>query len=317
MATPTALVTGVLGQDGSYLAELLTAKGYRVVGLDVAEPGAGLPGVEHVVASMVDAPAIMELVASTRPDEIYHLAGQSSVGRSFAEPVDTFRSVAQGTLNLLEAARTAARLPRILLAGSGEVFGDTGGEPATETRAFRPLSPYGAAKAAASHLAATYRAAYGLFACVAYFYNHESPRRPERFVTRKIVRGACRIARGLDSTLELGDTSVVRDWGWAPEYVEAAWQMLARETPEDFVIATGTSISLDDFVTKTFTRLGLDRTAHVVKSAALLRAAEIPIMRADPARAAARLGWRATVHVDELIERLVDAEQRALDAPSG
>jgi len=314
---PTALITGVLGQDGSYLAELLVGKGYRVIGLDLAEPGAGLSGVEHVVGSMLDTNLLAELVASRRPDEIYHLAGQTSVGRSFAEPVETFRSVAQGTLNLLEAARTAAHLPRVLLAGSGEAFGDTGGEPADETRAFRPLSPYGAAKAAASHLAATYRTSYGLFACIAYLYNHESPRRPERFVTRKIVRGACRIARGLDRTLELGDTSVVRDWGWAPEYVQAAWQMLARETPEDFVIATGTSIALEDFVKKTFARLHLDSAAHVVRSAALLRAAEIPVMRADPTRAAQRLGWRATVHVDELIERLVRAELELIDSSSG
>lgn len=314
---PTALITGVLGQDGSYLAELLVEKGYRVIGLDLAEHGAGLKGVEHVVGSMLDASALTELVASTRPDEIYHLAGQTSVGRSFAEPVETFRSVAQGTLTLLEAARTAAHLPRVLLAGSGEAFGDTGGAPADETCAFRPVSPYGAAKAAASHLAATYRASYGLFACVAYLYNHESPRRPERFVTRKIVRGACRIARGLERTLELGDTSVVRDWGWAPEYVKAAWQMLARDTPEDFVIATGQSIALEDFVKKTFARLGLDPAQHVVRSASLLRAAEIPVMRANPARATTGLGWRATVHVDEVIERLVRAELELIDTPSG
>jgi GDPmannose 4,6-dehydratase len=313
---PTALITGILGQDGSYLAELLGEKGYRVIGLDLAAPRAALPGVEHVVLDMLDARAVAELVARARPDEIYHLAGQTSVGRSFAEPVETFQSIAHGTLSVLEAARSAPHQPRVLLAGSGEVFGDTQGAAANETRAFRPLSPYGAAKAAASHLAQTYRAAYGLFVCVAYFYNHESPRRPERFVTRKIVRGACRIARGLESALELGDTSVVRDWGWAPEYVRAAWQMLAQDAPDDFVIASGVSISLDDFVKRTFARLGLDAGKHVVRSPALLRSAEIPAMRADPSHAAARLGWRATVAIDELIQRLVQAELAALDAES-
>jgi GDPmannose 4,6-dehydratase len=309
----TALITGVLGQDGSILSELLRAKGYRVVGLELSAPAIPPPDLELIVADVRDAAAVRAAVARVEPHEIYHLAGQSSVGYSFAEPAETFHSVAGGTLNVLEAARSLAHPPRVLVASSGEIFGDTGGAPANELTPFRPASPYGAAKAAAAHLTATYRASYDLFACAAFFYNHESPRRPERFVTRKVVRGACRIARGLEQELSLGDTSVVRDWGWAPEYMEAAFRMLSLEAPRDFVIATGRSCSLDDFVARAFACVGLDAKQHVKKSEGLLRRAEIPAMLADPARAASELGFRASVLVEEVIERLVAAEQLTLD----
>jgi GDPmannose 4,6-dehydratase len=309
----TALITGVLGQDGSLLAELLRDKGYRVTGLEHVAPPNPPRDLELTVADVRDASAVRDAVLRIAPNEIYHLAGQSSVGYSFAEPAETFHSVAGGTLNVLEAARALPLPPRVFVASSGEIFGDTQGEPANELTALRPASPYGAAKSAATHLAATYRASFDLFVCSAFFYNHESPRRPERFVTRKVVRGACRIARGLEQELTLGDTSVVRDWGWAPEYVDAAWRMLAQSTPEDFVIATGHSCSLDDFVTRAFACVGLDARDHVKKSDVLLRRAEIPVMRADPSRAAAALGWRATLRVEEVVQRLVDAEQETLD----
>lgn len=309
----TALVTGVLGQDGSYLAELLRDKGYRVIGLDLAVPTAPFEGVEHLALDVCDAAAVRELISANQPAEIYHLAGQTSVARSFSAPVETFRGMTEGTLNILEATRTLQPSARVFVAGSGEAFGDTGGRPADEQTALRPLSPYAASKAAVAHLVATYRASFGLFACVAFFYNHESPRRPEHFVTRKIVRAACRIARGLERHLELGDTSVVRDWGWAPEYVAAAWQMLARDEAEDFVIATGESVALSDFVLRVFERLDLEAARYVVTNPALKRAAEIPVMRADPARALARLGWKASVHVDEVAARLVSAELERLD----
>jgi GDPmannose 4,6-dehydratase len=309
----TALITGVLGQDGSILTEILLAKGYRVVGVELAAPASPPPNLELIVADVRDAAAMRDAVARVAPSEIYHFAGQSSVGYSFTEPAETFHSVAGGTLNVLEAARALPTPPRVLVASSGEIFGDTRGEPATEITPLRPLSPYAAAKSAATHLVATYRASYDLFACCAFFYNHESPRRPERFVTRKVVRGACRIARGLDRTLTLGDTSVVRDWGWAPEYMDAAWRMLSLDAPRDFVIATGHSCSLDAFVARAFACVGLDAHEYVVKSDGLRRSAEVPVMRADPARAGARLGWRATVFVDEVVQRLVDAEQLTLD----
>jgi GDPmannose 4,6-dehydratase len=205
----------------------------------------------------------------------------------------------------------------VLVAASGEIFGDTRGARATERTPFQPESPYAAAKSAAASLVQSYRASFGLFCCVAYFYNHESPRRPDTFVTRKIARAACRIARGLDASLELGDTSVIRDWGYAPEYMEAARRMLAQPAPEDLVIATGESCSLEHFLERAFRRVGLDYRAHVVNNPALVRTAEIHAMYADPSRAAERLGWRAETHVDALVDRLVTAELAELDAERG
>jgi len=310
----TALITGVLGQDGSFLAELLLAKGYRVAGLELAVPARPPEGVELFTCNVADRAGVEAIVSAVRPDEIYHLAGQTSVGRSLEAPLETFESTTMGTINVLEAARRSMPTARILVASSGEIFGDTGGSPANERTAFRPTSPYGAAKAAAAHAAVSYRRSFGTFVCLAHFYNHESPRRPERFVTRKVVRGACLIARGLAQDLELGDTSVVRDWGWAPEYVEAAWRMLELDTPDDFVIATGQSCSLEHFVACAFRHVGLTPEPYVRRAKALLRASEIPAMLAEPARAAERLDWRATVHVDELVGKLVAAELATLDA---
>ena len=310
----TALVTGITGQDGGYLAELLAAEGWRVVGIARSLPLRPPTGeAELVIGNVEDGDHLSRIVAETAPTRIYHLAGQSSVGASFADPVGTFRSIALGTLNVLEAARHAAVRPKVLVASSGEVFGDLGSEAACETTPFRPLSPYGAAKAAAAHFAASYRSAYGLHATIAYFYNHESPRRPRAFVTKKIVRGACRIARGLEQRLELGDVSVVRDWGWAPEYMEAAHRIMALDAPEDFVIATGTSCSLREFVDHVFSSLGLRSEDHVATNPALFRPAEIPAMRALPSRAVERLGWRAGVRVEEVARRLVEAELREQD----
>lgn len=306
---PTAIVTGVLGQDGSYLSELLVERGYRVVGVDLAEPRTAEAKVEHVVGDVGDGAALEALFARVRPDEVYHLAGQTSVARSFAEPARTFVALANGTLHVLEAARVLRPSPKVLVAGSGEVFGDTGGLKASETTPFRPLSPYAASKAAAAQLVASYRASFGLFACVAHFYNHESPRRPEHFVTQKIVRAACAIAKDPSRRLELGDISVVRDFGWAPEYVDAATRMLAASEPHDFVIASGQSCSLRAFVEAAFAAVGLVATDHVDHQPALLRAAEIPAMHADPSLAAARLAWRASVAWRELVPRLIAAEQ--------
>lgn len=309
----SALITGLLGQDGSFLAELLQEKGYRVAGLELFAPPSPPAGVELFVGDVCDRRGLEAIVEATKPCQIYHLAGRTSVGQSFVEPAESFHSIALGTLNVLEVARTSPSKPRVLVACSGEIFGDTGGTRVDETAAIRPASPYGAAKSAAAHLTSTYRASFGLFACQAFFYNHESPRRPEHFVTRKIVRAACRIARGSKEKLELGDTSVVRDWGWAPEYVDAAVRMLALDTPEDFVIATGESCSLEHFAQRAFACLGLDAHDHVVRNPGLLRPSEIPVMRADPSRAAERLDWRAKVRGDELVQRLVDAEMRLLD----
>jgi GDPmannose 4,6-dehydratase len=309
-----ALVTGVTGQDGTYLAQALASRGDRVVGIARGAPATPTyPGVEFVRGDVEDETFVARVVGDTQPAEIYHLAGQTSVGVSFAEPAATFRSIALGTLSVLEAARRVAPTTRVFLASSGEVFGNLGDGVAHEDTPFRPLSPYGGAKAAASELGRSYRAAYGLHLCVAFLFNHESPLRSPSFVTKKIVRAACRIARGGTERLELGDTSVVRDWGWAPEYVDAAMRILARDTPDDFVIATGESCSLARFVEHVFSALGLKAADHVTRNPALLRRAEIPAMRADPSRAAERLGWRATLRVDDVARRLVEAELRELD----
>jgi GDPmannose 4,6-dehydratase len=306
----TALITGVTGQDGGYLAELLAGKGYRVVGTSRStnvEPGRLPAAVELRALDSQNLAETSALLRDVRPDEIYHLAGQSSVGLSFADPVGTFHSVATSTLVLLEAARLAERGVKVFLASSAEVFGDTNGA-AEETTPFQPKSPYAAAKAAAAELARTYRLCYGSFVCVGYLFNHESPRRPERFVTRKIVRGACEIALGRKSTLELGDLSVVRDWGWAPEYVEAMWLMLALEAPDDFVLGTGECHPLEHFVELVFAALGLDAKAHVVQNPALHRLAEVRALWANPAHAERKLGWRATTRLPEIVRRMVDAE---------
>jgi GDPmannose 4,6-dehydratase len=308
----TALITGILGQDGSFLSALLKEKGYRVVGLDRGR-GPAAAGAEVLTGDVGNAESVHAAVQATMPSEIYHLAGQSSVARSFADPAGTFMSTAVSTLHVLTAARALSPTPRVLVAASGEIFGDTGGARATERTPFQPGSPYAAAKSAAANLVQSYRASFGLFCCVAFFYNHESPRRPETFVTRKIARAACRIARGLETRLELGDTSVIRDWGFAPEYMEAAWRMLQQQSAEDLVIATGESCSLEHFLDRAFKHVGLDYRAHVVTNPALLRTADIRAMYADPSRAAERLGWRAETHVDALVDRLVAAELRVLD----
>jgi GDPmannose 4,6-dehydratase len=310
---PIALITGIHGQDGSFLAPLLLEQGYRVVGIDL-ERRASAAGVEVLQCDAADAKRVAQVIASVKPDEVYHFAGQSSVARSLAEPEPTFLSTALSTLNLLEAVRRERPEARVFVAASGEVFGDTAGARATETTPLQATSPYAAAKSAAVLLTQPYLVSSGLFCCAAFFYNHESPRRPETFVTRKIVRAACRISRGLADHVELGETSVIRDWGWAPEYVDAAFRMLQAPAPEDFVIATGESCSLEHFLERTFASLGLDHRAHVVKNELHVRSTEIHALYADPTRAAERLGWRAATRVDAVIERLIEAEQRTLDS---
>jgi GDPmannose 4,6-dehydratase len=312
----TALITGITGQDGSYLAELLLQKDYRVIGTS-RRSDAVFPGSDRVdvrVVPLEDPEAAVRCLADAQPDEVYHLAGQSSVGRSFEEPASTFRSIALSTSNVLEAARVSGKRPRVLIAGSGEVFGDTGTARANETTRFAPASPYALAKASAIELARSYRSTYGLFASVGLLYNHESPRRPATFVTRKIVRGACAIAAGRATTLELGDVSVVRDWGYAPEYVEGMWRALQHDVPDDFVFATGQSHPLSRFVELVFRRLGLTVEGRVVSNPALFRPSEVRALHADPSRAERVLGWKATTALEGLAEAMVDAELHASSA---
>jgi GDPmannose 4,6-dehydratase len=314
-----ALIIGISGQDGAYLAELLLGKGYEVHGTSrdanlSTFANLGRLGIRERVKLLSVAPndfrSTLSALVQVEPDEVYNLSGQSSVGLSFEQPVETMESISIATLNVLEAIRFTRRRIRFYNAGSGECFGDTGGRAADETTPFRPRSPYAVAKAAAHFEVANYRDAYGLFACSGILFNHESPLRPERFVTRKIVAAASRIAAGSGERLRLGNTKVKRDWGWAPEYVDAMWRMLQQERPDDYVIATGKTHSLEEFVAAAFAAVGLDAREHVDVDPSLFRPTDIEGNYASAEKAARVLGWRATLGMEETVRRMVDAERR-------
>lgn len=312
----TALICGIGGQDGGYLAAHLLGLGYSVIGTSRDAQASRFESLERLgirdrVAvesmSLIDFRSTMQVIARATPDEIYNLAGQTSVGLSFDQPVETFESIVIGTVNLLEAIRMLGLPIRLYNAGSSEMFGDTGDEPASEKTVLRPCSPYGIAKATSFWQIAQYRSAYGIAACTGILFNHESPLRPERFVTQKIVAGACRIAAGEQQALVLGDLSVQRDWGWAPEYVVAMHKMLQREALEDYVIATGTTHSLEAFVAEAFSAVGLDWRRHVFRDPKLIRPNEIQCGRADVSRAGSRLGWRARYAMPDVARMMVEA----------
>ena len=314
----TALICGIGGQDGPYLAAHLLGLGYRVVGTSRDAHANRFEGLERLgirdrvgveSMSLVDFRSTFQIMSRFEPDEIYNLAGQSSVGLSFELPVETYESFIVGTVNLLEAVRMLGGRPRLYNAGSSEMFGNTHGQPATEETVLHPRSPYGIAKATSFWQIAQYREAYDVHACTGILFNHESPLRPERFVTQKIVAGACRIATGEQQTLTLGDLSVQRDWGWAPEYVVAMHAMLQLDEPEDFVIATGHTSSLEDFVAEAFAAVGLDWKQHVVQDPKLMRPSEIAVGRADPSRAAERLGWRARYRMADVARMMAEARR--------
>jgi GDPmannose 4,6-dehydratase len=252
--------------------------------------------------------SVLQTLVKVKPDELYNLAGQSSVGLSFQQPVETLESISVGTLNILEAIRFVALPIRFYNAASSESFGDTSGTAADESTPFHPRSPYAVAKATAFWEVANYREAYGLFACSGILFNHESPLRPERFVTRKIVSAACRIAGGSREKLNLGNISISRDWGWAPEYVDAMWRMLQQDQPDDFVIATGEANKLGDFVAEAFLCVGLDWRDHVISDASLLRPSEISVGLGNPAKAKAVLGWSAQYRMKDVLDMMVKAE---------
>lgn len=314
-----AIICGISGQDGAYLARLLLAKGYRVSGTSRDAQISSFVNLDKLAIrkevtlySMVltDFRSVLQVLSRVEPDEIYNLAGQSSVGLSFEQPVETLESIAIGTLNLLEAVRFLGRPMRIYNAGSGECFGDTGGRPADEATPFSPRSPYAVAKAAAHWEVVNYREAYGLHACTGILFNHESPLRPERFVTRKIIAGASRIAAGSGEKLQLGNLAVRRDWGWAPEYVEAMWRMLQTDTPEDFVVATGEDHSLEEFCAAAFAEVGRDWRDHVEVSPDLYRPSEIMAGRGNPAKAEKLLGWKAEYTMPDVVRGMLAAERK-------
>lgn len=309
-----ALICGVTGQDGGLLAKFLIEKGYKVYGSSRDaqinnHQRLNLLGITDqiklVSMDIEDFRSVYEVINRCRPNEIYQLAGQSSVGLSFEIPSETIRSFALGTLNILEACRMMKEDVKLYHAGSSECFGDTEGLPADETTKFQPKSPYGVAKASAHWLVNNYRESYGIYACTGILFNHESPLRPEKFVTQKIVKSARRIKNGSSEKLKLGRLDVIRDWGWAPEYVQAMWLMLQQSSPEDYVIATGTSHSLEYFVKTTFDKLGLNWTEHVSTDTQLIRPTDIKISRANPTKAMLKLGWKHSKELDEIIECLL------------
>jgi GDPmannose 4,6-dehydratase len=309
----TALITGVGGQDGAYLAQLLVGKGYTVFGTSRDAGVSRFDSLEKLgIAKQVkllsmaphDFKSTLTVISKVQPDEIYHLAGQSSVGLSFEQPSETIESITIGTLNILEALRFLKLPAKFYHASSSECFGDTNGLPANENTAFNPVSPYAVAKSSAHWLVRNYREAHNMFAANGILFNHESELRPERFVTQKVVRAAARIAKGSTEKLTLGDLSISRDWGWAPEYVEAMWLMLQADQADDFVIATGEANSLKDFVNQAFACFGLDWTEHVLHDEQLMRPNEIALSQGNPDKAHQILGWQASKHMRDVVKIL-------------
>jgi GDPmannose 4,6-dehydratase len=318
---PRALICGVSGQDGAYLAKFLLDRGYEVIGtsrdaLNSSFENLKRLGISERIAlesmAIDNFRSVVGVIRKASPHEIYNLAGQSSVGLSFQQPVEAFESIGVATLNLLEAIRFLGNSIRFFNAGSSECFGDTQGQAATEEHPIRPRSPYAVAKAAGFWLVANYREVYNLFACTGILFNHESPLRPARFVTRKVIAAACRIAAGSKELLHLGDTRIERDWGWAPEYVEAMWLMLQHQQPSDFVIATGHSHALEAFVSAAFEAVGLNWKNHVELDPSLVRPAEIGFACGNPAKASRQLGWEPRYDMLAVVQMMVGAEQGLL-----
>jgi GDPmannose 4,6-dehydratase len=313
----TALIFGISGQDGAYLAKLLLDNAYRVSGCSRDREVNKFDNLRRLAiedrvslrsASMIDFRSVLQVIDEVEPDEIYNLAAQSSVGLSFEQPVETIDGSVNGTINLLEALRFLKSRARFYNASSSECFGNTLDGPANEETPFRPCSPYGVGKAASHWLVSNYREAYGLFSCSGILFNHESPLRPARFVTQRIIRGAVDIAEGKASVLALGNLDINRDWGWAPEYVVAMWRMLQLDHPEDFVVGTGRMHSLREFVQLAFAAVNLDWQAHVTSDPDLRRPLDIMSSVGDPKKARERLDWVATTTFSELVEKLVAAE---------
>ena len=318
----TALISGISGQDGSYLAQLLLEKGYNVCGTSRDAQMSTFNNLSYLgirnqikldSMSLNDFRSVLQVLTKYQPDEIYNLAGQSSVGLSFQQPVETLESIATGTLNLLEAIRFLGAKIKLYNASSSECFGDLGGQPATEITPFRPRSPYAVAKSAAFWEVANYREAYNLFACSGILFNHESTLRPQRFVTQKIVSVVCKIAKGSNEKLHLGNISVQRDWGWAPEYVKAMFLMLQQDEPDDYIIATGETYSLQDFVLEAFTSVGLDWQDHVEIDQSLYRPTDISVGRANPIKAEQKLGWKANYKMPDVVRMMVKERMANLE----
>ncbi len=317
-----ALITGITGQDGSYLAELLLEKGYEVHGLVRRCSTFNTDRIDHIYqdrhdpeahlflhyGDLTDGQNVTNVVLDLEPDEIYNLGAQSHVRVSFDSPVYTLQTVGVGALNILDAARqlNKRKAVRVYQASSSEMFGDVVETPQSETTPFRPQSPYACAKVYAFHQTVNYRNAYDLFACNGILFNHESPRRGETFVTRKITRGATRIKLGLQDKLFLGNLDAQRDWGYAKDYVEGMWMMLQQDEPEDFVLATGTTMSIREFLEYTVGYLELDWNKHVEIDPRYFRPTEVNLLLGDYSKAKQKLGWQPTVTGQELAQLMVE-----------
>lgn len=313
MASKKALIIGITGQDGAYLAKHLLSKGYEVTGSsrDVMASSfnnLNILGIRSQVklisVSINDFRSVFNAIQESSPDEIYNLAGQTSVGLSFDQPVEAIESIAIGTLNILEVIRLLNKPVRFYNAGSSECFGDTGDTPANEQTPFAPRSPYAVAKSTAKWLINSYRESYGLYACTGILFNHESPLRPERFVTQKIIAGAAKIKAGQLNKLQLGNLDISRDWGWAPEYVQAMWLMMQLDQPDDFVIATGRKESLKYFVAKSFEYFDLDWQKYVEIEPSFFRPNEILSSVGNPEKAIKKLGWNKPTDIDGVIKMM-------------
>lgn len=316
----TALITGVTGQDGSYLAELLVEKGYRVFGLVRRSSSFNTGRIDHLIkepfeemqfdtirGDMTDGSSLARILRTIKPDEIYNLAAQSHVKVSFENPEYTLDSIAMGTIRLLEAVRDIGLSPKIYQASSSEMFGSTP-PPQNEKSPFMPRSPYAAAKVCSYQLCLNYREAYNRWIANGILFNHESPRRGETFVTRKITRAVARIKLGIQKKLLLGNLEAKRDWGYAPEYVDAMWRMLQKDVPDDYVIATGESHTVREFLEEAFKYAGLDWKEHVEIDPRLLRPTEVDYLLGDNSKAKEELKWSPKVKFKELVRIMVDAD---------
>lgn len=315
---PKALICGISGQDGGYLARLLLNKGYEVWGTsrdahastfrNLSKLGI-IDKIRTISMAVNDFRSVLQAINCCRPDEIYNLAAQSSVGLSFEQPAETLESIAIGTLNILEVIRILDYPIRFYSAGSSECFGNIRTDAADENTPFAPRSPYAVAKSTSYWMVANYRESYGIFACTGILFNHESPLRPERFVTKKIIKSVVQISKKKKEKLILGNMSIQRDWGWSQEYVDAMWRMLQTEEPEDFVIATGESNTLEEFVKAAFSEVDLDWRSYIEQDYKLLRPSDISYSCGNAEKAYKVLGWRAKMKMKDIVKEMIHTEQ--------
>ena len=319
--TPRALITGITGQDGSYLAEFLLDKGYEVHGVVRRSSTEGGERIDHIVdrvhlhqADLLDQSSLAQAIDDSQPTEIYNLAAQSFVPTSWKQPVLTAEFTGVAVTRVLEAMRSVKSDARIYQASSSEMYGRVLEVPQSETTPFYPRSPYGVAKVYGHYITVNYRESYDMFAVSGILFNHESPRRGLEFVTRKISNSVARIKLGLDTELRLGNRDAQRDWGFAGDYVQAMWKMLQQDEPDDYVIATGETHTVQEFVEIAFAHAGLDWQEYVKVDPAFIRPAEVDLLIGDPAKAKAKLGWEPSVDFRGLVEMMVDADLAALNA---